>query len=65
MACGRKHYMLLNEDNQLYVWGNVFKQKSEVQSEGFFHFDGDKLFEEGEIKQLEVKYTIFGALVKH
>ena len=27
MACGRKHYVILNKDNNLMVWGNVFKEK--------------------------------------
>ena len=27
LACGRKHYVILNDDNKLLVWGNVFKEK--------------------------------------
>ena len=28
MTCGRRHYVLWNKDNQLAVWGNVFKEKA-------------------------------------
>jgi|DEB0MinimDraft_12_1074336.scaffolds.fasta_scaffold03050_13 alpha-tubulin suppressor-like RCC1 family protein len=66
MGCGRKHYIIVNSDNNLMVWGkNFFKDTSETFSEGFsFHY-GDTLFDDGQIEQLEVKYGIFGALVKH
>jgi alpha-tubulin suppressor-like RCC1 family protein len=28
LACGRKHYVILNKNNQLLVWGSVFKEKA-------------------------------------
>lgn len=67
LACGRKHYVLLNKHNQLMVWGNVFSEKIEKknQSEGFSLHFGDALFDGGKIKQLSMKYGIFGALVEH
>jgi len=65
MGCGRRHYILVTKDNNLLVWGGVFKEKVELQSEGFsFHY-GDSLFEGGKITDLEVRYGIFGALVQH
>ena len=63
MACGRKHYIIVTEDNDVLTWGDVFKEKSEVHTEGFSMHYGSELFE-GEIKQLEAKYTIFGALIE-
>ncbi len=57
--------MVLNEHNQLLVWGNVFKEKPLKQSEGFGLYFGDQLFGGGKIKQLSMNYSIFGALVEN
>jgi len=47
------------------VWGNVFKEKPVKESDGFgLHF-GDNLFEGGKVKELSMKYSIFGALVEN
>lgn len=27
LSCGRKHYVVLNKENKLMVWGNIFKEK--------------------------------------
>ena len=27
ISCGRRHYVMVNKHNQLFVWGNVFKEK--------------------------------------
>jgi alpha-tubulin suppressor-like RCC1 family protein len=67
MGCGRKHYIIVTKDNNLLTWGNVFKEKSNdpsQQTEGFTITYGDSMFDGGQIDQLEVKYSIFGALVK-
>jgi alpha-tubulin suppressor-like RCC1 family protein len=66
IGCGRKHYMIVTNDNNIVVWGNVFKEKPEDvshYSEGFSHYFGDSLFDGGQIKSLEVKNSIFGALI--
>lgn len=47
------------------VWGSIFKEKPENQQDGFGLYYGDKLFNDGKIKDLSVKYSIFGALVEH
>jgi len=65
LSCGRKHYVVLNKNNQLMVWGNVFKEKAQLEKEGFGLYFGDSLFEGGKIKELSMKYSIFGALVEH
>lgn len=64
MACGRKHYILVTNDNNIMAWGNVFKESSEDHSEGFAFFYGDSIFDGGKVKALEAKYGIFGALVQ-
>jgi len=66
MGCGRKHYIIVTNDNNLLTWGNVFKEKADPtqQTEGFSFYYGDSLFDGSQIEQLEVKYSIFGALVK-
>lgn len=67
MACGRKHYVLVTRNNKILVWGDMFKDKVDKfqYSEGFNTYDGNVLFDDGKIKQLDVKYNIFGALVEH
>ena len=68
MGCGRKHYIMVTNDNNIVAWGNVFKERPSDQSlysEGFAYYYGDSLFEEGQITQLEVKNAIFGALIEH
>ena len=65
MGCGRRHYVLLNENNKLLVWGSVFKEKPVKEIDGFgLHF-GDQLFEGKKVKDLSVKYSIYGALVEN
>ena len=42
--------MIVTNDNNLVVWGNVFKEKPEdvsIYSEGFSHYYGDTLFDGG------------------
>jgi hypothetical protein len=47
------------------VWGNIFKEKPVAEKEGFGLYYGDNLFNGGKIKELSLKYSIFGALVNH
>jgi hypothetical protein len=55
----------LNKNNQLLVWGSVFKEKAKKESEGFGLYFGDELFDGGKVKSLSMKYSMFGALVEH
>lgn len=64
MTCGRRHYVLWNKSNQLAVFGNVFKDKSENQKDGFGLYFGSELFNGGKVRHLCMKYQIFGALVE-
>lgn len=68
MGCGRKHYIIVTKDNNILTWGNVFKEKADPtqMTEGFsfYYGDSESLFDGAQIEQLEVKYSIFGALVK-
>lgn len=50
LACGQKHYVIVDENNNLMVWGNVFKEKSELHTEGFAFYNGDELFDECKIQ---------------
>jgi len=65
MTCGRKHYVLWNEDNKLLVWGNILKEKPENKTDGFGLHSGESLFEGGTIRDISMKYGIFGALIEH
>jgi hypothetical protein len=47
---GRKHYIMVTNDNNMVAWGNVFKERPSDQSlysEGFAYYYGDSLFDEG------------------
>ncbi len=50
LGCGRKHYVIVTNDNNLLIWGNVIKDESNKQSEGYFLYNGDSLFENGTIQ---------------
>lgn len=56
---------MLNRENKLMVWGSLFKEKAKDQKDGFSLYYGDELFKGGKIKDLSLKYSIFGALVEH
>lgn len=62
MATGRKHHVLVNEHNQLFIWGNVIKEKSSTYVDGFNLYYGDSLFNEEKIVSLSMKYGLFGAI---
>lgn len=64
MACGRKHYILVTEDNQMLIWGHVISETSSTSSEGYQVYSGDALFDGSSIEALEVQYSVFGAIVK-
>ena len=63
MTCGRRHYVLWNNSNQILAWGNIFKDKAIKETDGFGLYIGDQLFEGGKIKDLSMRYGIFGALI--
>lgn len=65
ICCGRKHYVVLNKHNNMLVWGSVFKEKEAKNSDGFGLYFGDQIFEGGQIKELSMKYSIYGALVEN
>lgn len=66
LACGRKHFIITTTDNKIMAWGDVFKDKNNDEySEGFHRYNEKLLFDDGKVKKLEVKYSIFGALVEH
>lgn len=65
MGCGRKHYVILNKDNKLLVWGNVFKEKPVKETNGFGLYFGNNHFNGGKVTNLSLKYSIYGALVEH
>jgi hypothetical protein len=46
------------------VWGGVFKEKPEKEVDGFGLYYGSSLFGSGNIRQLSMKYGIFGALIE-
>ncbi len=65
IACGRKHYAVINRKNQILTWGNVFKALPDATEDGFGMHYGEDIFDGGKVKQLSMKYSIFGAIVEH
>lgn len=61
-GCGTKHYCLINDDNQLLVWGNMMSGKSSIDVDGFKLYDGDTLFNGGKVINLSVKYGLLGVV---
>lgn len=71
IACGKHSYAIVTNDNNMLIWGNVIcvgtSQKTKCMGtdiEGFSLYNGYKLFDGGVVKQLEIKYDVFGALVQ-
>eukprot|EP00352_Strombidinopsis_acuminata_P002460 CAMPEP_0176396192 /NCGR_PEP_ID=MMETSP0126-20121128/44032_1 /TAXON_ID=141414 ORGANISM="Strombidinopsis acuminatum, Strain SPMC142" /NCGR_SAMPLE_ID=MMETSP0126 /ASSEMBLY_ACC=CAM_ASM_000229 /LENGTH=56 /DNA_ID=CAMNT_0017769563 /DNA_START=1132 /DNA_END=1302 /DNA_ORIENTATION=+ len=52
-------------NNNIYAYGKLFKDKAQEEVEGFSIYDCEDMFNGGELKQLSMKYEVFGALVKH
>ena len=46
------------------MWGNVFKEKPQGERDGFGLYYGNELFNGGKIKDISMKYQIFGALIE-
>ena len=54
MACGRRHYTILDTDNNIHCIGGVINKKSIGSYDGFEVYDADLLFDEGKITQLSM-----------
>jgi alpha-tubulin suppressor-like RCC1 family protein len=65
IGCGQNHYCLVNQDNQLLVWGKLFTEKSDISVDGFKIYDGDSLFNKGRIIDMSVKYNFFGVVTEN
>lgn len=65
LGCGQNHYCLVNEDNQLLVWGKFFNDKSDIIVDGFKIYDGDSLFNKGRVTNMSVKYNFFGVVTEN
>ena len=47
-------------------WGSIFKENSETMHEGFDqYYTRDYMFNGGKVKQLSMKYDLFGAVVEN
>ena len=64
IACGRRHYVIHDVDNNLHILGKVVSSKSIGMHDGFEVYDADQLFDGCKIKQLSMQYEIFGAVVE-
>jgi len=65
LACGRRHYAILDTDNNMHSFGNIVNAKPIGNHDGFAVHDADKLFDGGRVKQWSLEYESFGAVVEH
>jgi hypothetical protein len=65
MACGRRHYVVLDSDRNIHINGKVVSAKSIGTHDAFHIYDADELFNGGKVKQLSMQYEMYGALVEH
>lgn len=65
MACGRRHYVVLDTDGNIHINGKVVSAKSIGTHDAFQIYDADELFDGGKVKQLSMQYEMYGALVEH
>jgi hypothetical protein len=49
----------------MLVWGSVLKEAPTSRTDGFGLHYGESLFEGGKIRDISMKYGIFGALIEH
>lgn len=52
LACGRKHYIIVTDSNDLLIWGSVVSgdTKPSKTSEGYSLYSGEELFDGGNIE---------------
>lgn len=65
IACGRRHYVVMDKDQNAHVVGKVFNAKNLDYHDGFNVYDADQLFDGGRVTQLSMQYEIYGAVVEH
>lgn len=62
---GKKHYTVVNKNNQLLSFGDLLKSKQKQEDiAGYDVFFGDSLFGGQKLKYLSAKYGVFGAIVE-
>jgi len=49
IACGRRHYVVLDTDNNMHVVGKVVNTKPIGNHDGFDVYDADQLFDGGSV----------------
>ena len=69
LAAGKSHYTILDNKNKLHVYGSqtILKEKAEDEfdHDGFKVFQGEDIFDDGQVLDLQMKYEVLGALVKN
>lgn len=64
--CGNSYYCIIDEDNKIYQWGNLFKDnKAElIEDMNKINSDNLNLFDKREIQSISGKFRVCGAIVK-
>ena len=64
--CGNSYYCIIDEENNIYQWGNLFKDgKAElIEDMNKINKDTLNLFDKREIHSISGKFRVCGAIVK-
>jgi hypothetical protein len=54
IACGRRHYVILDTDHNMHSIGKIVSTKPIGNHDGFDVHDADQLFDGGRVKQLSM-----------
>lgn len=64
LACGMRYYAVIDYENNIHCFGKIFKDKAKEEFDGFGIYDAEKIFDQGKVLDLQMKYEVLGALVQ-
>lgn len=62
--CGNSYYCMIDSENKIFQWGNLFKQSSTEKTDLDMLMVKEDLFEKKEIIMISGKFKLCGALVR-
>ena len=64
LACGANSYVLVNEDGELFTWGDVFNKQSNTEVNGFYYYPSKFFFGNERILDISMKYNMLGIITQ-
>ena len=62
--CGNSYYCMIDKDEKIYQWGNLFKNSSTQKNDNDMLLVNQDFFDGKEIIKISAKFKAAGALVK-